>query len=133
MPDPIAERAESLPHLEVFFDGGCPACRKEMAHYRALPGAEAIRFTDAENEPERLAEVGLAQRAAIATLHAQDSTGVWHIGVPAFREIWQRLPRYAPWARRFRWLINSRLLAWTYALFCRLRLPSRCSDERCPS
>jgi hypothetical protein len=94
--------------LEVFFDGGCPACRREMAHYRAQPGAEA-------------------------TLHARDADGTWHIGVPAFREIWLRLPRYAPWARRFAWAIDSRALAWAYAVFCRLRLPRRCRDGRCPA
>lgn len=119
--------------LEVFYDGGCPACRREMAHYRAQPGAEAIRFTDAASEFERLAEVGLASIDAIATLHARDAEGRWHIGMPAFREIWLRLPRYAPWARRLSWLIDSRALAWAYALFCRLRLPRRCRDGRCPA
>lgn len=128
-PQPAATTAT----LEVFFDGGCPACRREMAHYRAQPGAEAIRFTDAASEFERLAELGLAPIAAIETLHALDASGHWHIGMPAFREIWLRLPRYAPWARRLRWLIDSRALAWAYALFCRLRLPGRCRDGRCPS
>ncbi len=85
--------APSSESLEVFFDGGCPACRREMAHYRAQPGAEAIRFTDAAHEHARLAEIGLDAMAAIATLHARDAEGVWHIGVPAFREIWLRLPR----------------------------------------
>jgi predicted DCC family thiol-disulfide oxidoreductase YuxK len=119
--------------LEVFFDGGCPACRREMAHYRAQPGAEAIGFTDAAEELTRLADVGLDPMAAIATLHARDADGTWHIGVPAFREIWLRLPRYAPWARRFAWAIDSRALAWAYAVFCRLRLPRRCRDGRCPA
>ncbi len=119
--------------LEVFFDGGCPACRREMAHYRGQPGAEHIRFTDAAHDFDRLAEFGLDAMAAIATLHARDAEGVWHIGVPAFREIWQRLPRYAPWARRFAWLIDSRALAWAYAVFCRLRLPNRCRNGRCPA
>lgn len=118
--------------LEVFYDGGCPACRREMAHYRAQSGACAIRFTDAASEFERLAEVGLAPIDAIATLHARDAEGRWHIGMPAFREIWRRLPRYAPYARRFAWLIDSRALAWAYAVFCRLRLPRRCRDGRCP-
>lgn len=118
--------------LEVFYDGGCPACRREMAHYHAQPGAEAIRFTDAVSETARLAELGLAPIDAVATLHALDADGRWHIGMPAFREIWRRLPRYAPWARRFSWLIDSRALAWAYAVFCRLRLPKRCRDGRCP-
>ena len=119
--------------LEVFYDGGCPACRREMAHYRAQPGAEAIRFTDGAHDLARLAEVGLAPIDAIATLHARDASGTWHVGMPAFREIWLRLPRYTPWARRFRRLIDSRALASAYALFCKLRLPRRCRDGRCPA
>ena len=119
--------------LEVFYDGGCPACRREMAHYRTQPGAETIRFTDGAHDLARLAEVGLDPMAAIATLHARDAVGTWHIGVPAFREIWVRLPRYAPWARRFAWVIDSRVLAWAYAVFCKLRLPRRCRDDRCPT
>jgi hypothetical protein len=84
-------------------------------------------------ELTRLADVGLDPMAAIATLHARDAEGVWHVGVPAFREIWLRLPRYAPGARRFAWVIDSRALAWAYAVFCRLRLPRRCRDGRCPA
>lgn len=126
-------REPATTRLEVFFDGGCPACRREMAHYRAQPGSDAIRFTDAAHDLGRLGEVGLDPMAAIATLHARDGEGTWHVGVPAFREIWRRLPRYAPWARRFAWLIDSRALAWAYAVFCRLRLPNRCRDGRCPT
>jgi len=104
-----------------------------MAHYRLQRGAEDVVFTDAEQNSARLAEVGLAPLKAIATLHALDASGVWHVGVPAFRELWFRLPRYAPWARRLRWLIDSRALAWVYATFCRWRLPRRCRDGACPS
>lgn len=129
--DPAALAA--LPALEVFYDGGCPACRREMTHYRAQPGAASIRFTDAVLEQARVAEAGLDPLAAIATLHARDANGVWHIGMPAFREIWRRLPRYAPWARRFAWLIDSRPMAAAYALFCRLRLPGRCRKGGCPA
>jgi len=129
--DPAALAA--LPALEVFYDGGCPACRREMTHYRAQPGAASIRFTDAVLEQARVAEAGLDPLAAIATLHARDANGVWHIGMPAFREIWRRLPRYAPWARRFAWLIDSRPMASAYALFCRLRLPGRCRKGGCPA
>lgn len=129
--DPAA--LADLPALEVFYDGGCPACRREMTHYRAQPGAASIRFTDAVLEQARVAEAGLDPLAAIATLHARDANGVWHIGMPAFREIWRRLPRYAPWARRFAWLIDSRPMASAYALFCRLRLPGRCRKGGCPA
>lgn len=119
--------------LEVFYDGGCPACRREMAHYRVQRGAEDVVFTDAAKNLARLTEVGLAPMAAIATLHALDARGTWHVGVPAFRELWLLLPRYAGWARRFRWLIDAPALAWAYARFCQWRLPRRCRDGACPT
>jgi len=30
----------------IFFDGECPPCRREIAHYRRLQGAELIEWVD---------------------------------------------------------------------------------------
>ena len=35
----------------VFYDGGCPLCRREIAHYRRIDSAERLRWVDALNEP----------------------------------------------------------------------------------
>lgn len=121
------------PLLTVFYDGGCPACRREMAHYRRLPGAEAIDFVDICSDVAPLTAVGLDRAAAMARLHARDASGRWHIGVPAFIALWLLLPRYARWAKRLRPILDSRALAWAYERFCQWRLPRRCGPGGCPT
>lgn len=34
------------PRTEVYFDGACPVCSREIATYRRAQGAEALRFID---------------------------------------------------------------------------------------
>lgn len=120
------------PRLTVYYDGGCPACRREMAHYQLQPGASSVDFVDASSDADALITAGLDRQAAIERLHARDAEGRWFIGVPAFRELWLRLPRYAPWARRFLPLLDSPAMAWAYARFCRWRLRRRCGPTGCP-
>lgn len=117
--------------FEVYYDGGCPACRREMMHYRAQPTSTPIRFTDIVAEPERLEPAGIRLRDAIHRLHARDEAGNLHVGMKAFLGVWLRIPRYAGIARRFEWLITSRVMEWLYARFCDWRLPRRCGDGRC--
>jgi predicted DCC family thiol-disulfide oxidoreductase YuxK len=130
MPDPTDPSPEVVP-FEVYYDGGCPACRREMAHYRAQPSAVAIRFTDVVAEPERLVAIGITQREAIHRLHARDEQGRLLVGMRAFLGVWLRIPRYAGIARRLEWLITSRPMEWLYARFCNFRLPRRCRNGAC--
>ncbi len=130
MRDRSGPRAGPTP-FEVYYDGGCPACRREMAHYRAQQAAVPIRFTDVVAEPERLAAIGITQRDAIHRLHARDEAGRILVGMRAFHGVWSRIPRYAGFARRLEWLITSRAMEWLYARFCDLRLPWRCRGGTC--
>ena len=41
----------------VFYDGDCPLCRREIAHYRRMDSANKLHWVDAVNEPEILAEM----------------------------------------------------------------------------
>jgi predicted DCC family thiol-disulfide oxidoreductase YuxK len=117
--------------FEVYFDGACPACRREMAHYRAQRSSVPIRYTDVVAEPERLAVIGISQRDAIHRLHARDEQGRVLVGMRAFHGVWTRIPRYAGLARRFERLITSRAMESLYARFCDWRFPRRCRDGAC--
>lgn len=132
MPEPIESMMtkESQP-FEVYYDGGCPACRREMMHYRAQGSSTPIRYTDIVAEPERLEPLGIPLRDAIHRLHARDESGTLQVGMKAFLGVWLRIPRYAGVARRLEWLITSRMMERLYARFCDWRLPRRCRDGRC--
>ena len=91
----------------MFYDGECPLCRREVAHYRRLDRERRIDWSDITREPERLEKYGISLQAAMQRLHVQDSDGVMHTGAYAFQVLWQQLPYY----RRLAWLVEkARLL-----------------------
>lgn len=50
-PRPVAP-ADPAAAATVFYDGACPLCRREIAQYRAMSGAEGIAWVDiAAEEP----------------------------------------------------------------------------------
>jgi predicted DCC family thiol-disulfide oxidoreductase YuxK len=112
----------------VFYDGGCPLCRREIAHYRRLDTAARLRWVDAATDDEALTAHGLDYPRAMAELHVLDSEGRWQRGIDAFLVIWNRLPGY----RRLAWII-TRLglrgpLGWAYRHFAAWRYRRRCTD-----
>jgi len=118
----------------VFFDGGCPMCRREIAHYQRLDGAGRIRWLDIHQQPEIVAEVGVSWEAAMQRLHVRSSTGELHTGVPAFVAIWRELPRYR-WLARVVTAVSGLmpLLGFAYGRFARWRWQRRCRDGVCAS
>lgn len=82
----------------VYYDGSCPLCRAEIAHYRAQQGAEAICFVDVSKQGEPLAE-GLSPEQAMARFHVRTNDGAIVSGARAFVSVWRALPRWA-WAAR---------------------------------
>lgn len=77
--------------LLILYNGGCPICAREIAHYRRLAlrlGAD-IAFEDLGKTD--LALWGLNPDTARRRLHARDAGRVLH-GLAAFRALWARLP-----------------------------------------
>ncbi len=105
----------------VYFDGACPVCRKEIAHYRRRVGAEAIAWVDAATCDASVLGADLPREAALARLHVRRADGSLVSGAAAFATIWDRLPGY-------RWLAGLaarrpllRMMETAYAGFLRLR------------
>ncbi len=78
--------------LTVFYDGGCPACSREIALYRRRERTGRVAWIDLAREPEALAQHGVALEEGMRYLHAFGADGRRHVGVDAFIEIWRRVP-----------------------------------------
>lgn len=115
----------------VFYDGDCPLCRREIAHYRRVDSANKLYWVDAANEPETLARHGLSLEHAMAELHVLDGTGRWQRGVDAFLVIWQNLPGYRWLARLVTVLGFRRPLGYAYRHFAAWRYRQRCETGSC--
>ena len=53
----------------LFYDGGCPLCRREIAHYRRLDRAGQIHWLDIDAQPERLQRQRVEQQNRQLRLH----------------------------------------------------------------
>jgi len=122
-----------MSRLTVFYDGGCPLCRREIAHYRRLDRPAAIDWVDITKDEHALDAVGLDLATAMRRIHAHEPDDRLVTGINAFVAIWRRLP----WYRRLASLvIGLRLtgpLDWAYGRFADWRLRRRCANGVCVS
>lgn len=100
----------------VLYNGACPICRREIEHYRGLDrlGSQALDFADISEPHPVLERVTLSEDVAKRRLHVVDAEGRLLSGIPAFVEIWARLPRYRWLSMLADWPILKGLLPWIY-------------------
>lgn len=125
--------------FEVFFDGDCPLCRREIAFLRRLDRrGNAIRFTDIAEPAFVPAEHGLGRlgRADLmARIHGRSSEGKIVEGVEVFRGLYAAVG-FGPIVALTRLWPVAALLDAGYRWFAanRLRLTGRTGqDGRCES
>lgn len=118
--------------VEVFFDGDCPLCRREIAMLKHWDRQARIRFTDIAREDFDAAEAGIPFDRLMAEIHGRLPDGSIITGVEVFRRLYG--------AVGFRWLVAltrwpgiAWLLDGAYRLFARnrLKLTGRCSTGTC--
>ncbi len=115
----------------VFYDGLCPLCSREIAHYRRLRGSDTMHWIDIAQDETSLAEYGLRREAAMARFHVLDVARHWQTGAWGFAELWSHLPAYRWLARALRALRLLPVLDWVYAGFARWRIRRSCNSQRC--
>ena len=77
--------------IEVFFDGKCGLCSKEISYYQGIAPVGIFAWMDIANDPTPLQEYGITQADALRHLHVRDTDGQWHKGAAAFIIIWRHL------------------------------------------
>ena len=127
----VSAGRDAVPKPLVFYDGGCPLCRREIAHYQRIDADDRLDWIDINREPERVRNYGLTLSRAMQRLHVLDAGGAWKTGVAGFVELWTHLPYYRRLAGLIRVLHLAAPLDWLYGHWAAWRLKRRCSDQQC--
>jgi len=80
--------------LRVWYDGGCPLCRREIALMRRLDRRQAIRFIDV-SPAGAAAACPLDRATLLARFHAEED-GRLLSGAAAFAAMWRAIPLLRP-------------------------------------
>ena len=118
--------------LEVFYDGGCPLCVREMDMLRNWDRDGRIQFTDIDARDFDATRLGKTQDQLMQKMHGRLPDGTWIHGVEVFRRMYTAVG-YASIVWMTRLPLISQLLDLGYLIFARnrLRLTGRCKEGQC--
>lgn len=132
-PSPLPTAPPVGPYdVEVFFDGDCPLCRREIALIRRWDKRERVRFTDIAAPGFDPALYGVPMDDLMAEIHGRDADGNWLQGVEVFRRLYGAVG-FGSLVGISRWPGVRQALDVAYRLFARqrLRLTGRCQQGQC--
>jgi predicted DCC family thiol-disulfide oxidoreductase YuxK len=120
--------------MKVYFDGGCRVCSREIDFYRRKRGSEKIQWVDISKSNFDARSEGLDPKTIMRVFHVRDERGNLITGVPAFIEIWKRLPDLQFWESLTHVPGARTAMGLGYSVFMRVRpyLPRR-KPEECES
>lgn len=115
--------------FEVFYDGECPLCRREIAWLRWLDRRARLRFTDISAHGFSASELGLSHGDLMAEIRGRFPDGRIVRGVEVFRQLYAAVGLGLPVALTRLPLVRHVLDA-AYRVFARnrLKLTGRCTD-----
>jgi predicted DCC family thiol-disulfide oxidoreductase YuxK len=119
------------PRCTVYYDGACPVCSREIAHYRTREGAERLAFVDvsAAGAAEPPAP-DLSREAALERMHVRLADGRLVSGAAAFAALWSALPGWRALGRFAALPGVAQAAELAYRLFLRTRPLWRRSTRR---
>ena len=129
-----AAPAEASFDVEVFFDGECPLCTKEVDMVRRLDRRSRVRFVDVAAPSFDASSVGRTHDELMARIHARLPDGKLVEGVEVFRLMYAAASRgLRPVVALTRLPGVRQLLDAGYTWFAknRLRLTGRCEADSC--
>lgn len=116
--------------IEVFYDGDCPLCKREINVLRLMDRGHRLRMTNIAALDFDPSKYELTMDRFMEEMHGRLPNGQWVTGVEAFRHIYGALG--------FGWLVKatrlpgvSHLADRAYHVFAknRLRLTGRCDNQ----
>ena len=129
----VVDSSEGASRFEVFFDGDCPLCKREIAFLRRRYRRGQLRFTDiAAAGFDAPAVTGRSLLDLMDRIHGRLPDGTMVEGVEVFRRLYGVLgfTRLVSWSRA---PVIAPFLDWVYRVFARnrLRLTGRCTPDSC--
>jgi predicted DCC family thiol-disulfide oxidoreductase YuxK len=118
--------------FQVFFDGDCPLCRREIEWLQRRDRHGKIMFVDIAAEDFQPDQWGKTYEQLMAEIHGRQPDGQWVTGVEVFRHLYQ--------AAGLGWLVSMsrqpgvrHTLDLGYRVFARYRtrLTGRCHEGTC--
>ncbi|MCE2746947.1 MAG: demethoxyubiquinone hydroxylase family protein [Burkholderiales bacterium] len=93
--------------VEVYFDGSCPMCRREIAVYQNITPDQPISWIDV-SKPETQLPQGQSKEQLMARFHTRTAQGELLNGAAAFVHVWAQLPGW----RVLAWLAKVPGMLW---------------------
>lgn len=130
-PNAGSDQAEPW-EVEVFYDGDCPLCMREINMLMRLDRAKRIRFTNIAAAGFDASAVGLDASTLMKKIHGRLPSGELIEGVEVFRRLYHAVG-FKKLVRISRAPVISQLLNVAYTVFAknRLRLTGRCENDVC--
>jgi predicted DCC family thiol-disulfide oxidoreductase YuxK len=129
----LEKRPETVGHqFEVFYDGACPLCRREIEMLKRMDRWGRVRTTDISSPAFDPPAIGKTYADLMARIHGRLADGTWVEGVEVFRQLYGAVGCW-PLVLLTRLPGVSQLLDLGYRFFARhrLRLTGRCTAETC--
>ncbi|MDZ4818647.1 MAG: DUF393 domain-containing protein [Planctomycetota bacterium] len=128
----IADCPPPLPdwQVEVFFDGDCPFCCREIAWLRRRDKRGRINFVDIADAEFSPATLGVTHDDLMAEIHGRLPDGTLLRGVEVFRQLYTAVG-FTPIVAATRLPGIKQVVELGYRIFARnrLRLTGRCTTE----
>lgn len=121
------------PHaLEVFYDGDCPLCLREVNLIRSRDREGRILFTNIAAQEFSAEARGFSEQQLMSEIHALLPDGTHLVGVEVFRRMYELIGFGSLVSMTRLWGVRQGLDS-VYQLWAknRLRLTGRCTDEVC--
>lgn len=120
--------------VEVFYDGDCPLCKREIGWIRRLDRRHRVRLTDIASTEFDPGDYDKSMQSFMDEIQGRLPDGTWVTGVEVFRRIYASMG-LLPLVMITRLPLLSHALDLGYRVFARnrLKLTGRCdsNSERC--